>query len=154
MMGACPRGQAGRERCLNVVWQGVVGVSGKLEGLPSPLKKATLLSFNFLFWEGFSVFFFFFQMSLYFIRGVRSLETLCKISQFVQHLERPATHMSWLIYDQRISFWLRGICDWVCCYYTVGETKLSDRNRSLKQWWEELRKCPNSVYINIDSALG
>ena len=71
-------------------------------------------------------------MSLYFIRGVRSLETLCKISQFVQHLERPATHMNWLICDQMISFDLEESLIEYAVTTQLEKQNPNDRNRQLK----------------------
>ena len=110
-----------------------MGGQWQTRGLAFHLKKATLLSFNFPVLRGvFWVIFFFFQISLYFIRGIRSLETLCKISQFVQHLERPATHMSWLIYDQMISFDLEESVIEYAVTTQLEKQNPNDRNRQLK----------------------
>ena len=114
----------------------MVGGQWQTTGLALHLKKATLLTFNFpvlrgVFWLW--LFFFFSHITLfYFIRGVRSLGTLCKISQFVQHLERPATHMSWLIYDQMISFDLEESMIEYAVTTQLEKQNPNDRNRQLK----------------------
>ena len=114
----------------------MVGGQWQTTGLALHLKTATLLTFNFpvlrgVFW--WLLLLFFSHITLfYFIRGVRSLGTLCKISQFVQHLERPATHMSWLIYDQMISFDLEESMIEYAVTTQLEKQNPNDRNRQLK----------------------